>query len=469
MAQRDYDVIVIGGGGAGVSAAHDASSHGAKVLLLEAAPQIGGSTAKSQGVFYAAGTRTQKERGFRDDVDAMYKYYCHVNQMRVEPALARKLCELAEPNLEWLMSLGVVYPPELLYQSCVDDTPRGHVPDGYGAGTVAAIQAVLKSRDNVTIRCNARVRELLIGADGSVSGVRIGDKEIHAGAVVISSGGFGHDPALMQQYYPSVAAAGDWLWCISGSACKGDGIHMGKQAGAAIQGYDKGLVGSSANFSHEFEFGRPPWLVYVNRHGRRFASEAMLGYFIHSAMLRQPGGSVFAIFDEEARLALATPDKAFYTEHHKLVNHWTPESILEKAQSGKILRRDTLEELGEAVGIYNPKALANTIAHYNQDAEAGKDSLFFKDPKLMRSMRKGPFYAVELRMAAVFMTFAGLRINPDAQVMSEDEEPIAGLYAAGEATGNVLGEQYIGGGISVANAISYGRVAGTSAVRFARG
>jgi fumarate reductase flavoprotein subunit len=239
---------------------------------------------------------------------------------------------------------------------------------------------------------------------------------------------------------------------------------LGRQAGAALQGFDKGLIGSAANFNKSIEFGRPHWLVYVNREGRRFTDEGMVHYLVHPAMLRQTGGSCFAVFDEEARAALAAPDSEFYAGRF---NDWSADNILKMVDAGKVQRCDTWEELAFKLGIFNPHALANTMAQYSDDADKKHDSKFFKDPALMRPMRKGPFYGLELRMAAVFMTFTGLRINADANVMSEAETPIAGLYAAGEATGNVMGEQYIGGGISVANAVIYGRIAGTSAAKFA--
>lgn len=474
MARRDFDVIVIGAGGAGFSAAIEASARGAKTLLVEAADKPGGTTGKSTSVFYAAGTAVQRARGIKDDAEAMYRYYLHINQMRVEPALARKLCERSAEDLAWLEAMGVVFPPEELYQSCVDFAPRGHKPKGWGAAVIDTLNKVYGARDNTELRLGTRVQELLLDGN-AVVGVRVAGKELRAGAVVIASGGFGHDPALLAQYYPTVARNNDWVWSISAPDCRGDGIRMGKQVGASIQGYDLGLVGSTPNFAHFPDRYRPYTPVYVNREGRRFVNEAMARYLLHTVMRKQTGGDCFVVFDEATRLEMLEQQPgetrtsivpAGYFPDEK--NYWTADGIKEMVAAGKVLKRDSLEELGAALGIYQPKALANGVARFNADVARGEDREFFKAAPHLRTVRKGPFYGAPLKLAIVEMTFAGLRINSDAEVLSEVETSIPGLYAAGEATGNVLGEQYIGGGISIANAVIYGRVAGASAAGFAR-
>ena len=122
----DYDVIVIGGGAAGMSTAISAHERGARVLLFEGETKLGGSTALSGGWFFAAGTSVQRAAGIHDDTpQAMFDYYAQVNQWRIDPPVVRRLCENAGAALEWLVSLGVVFPPKNLKRSGMETIARG--------------------------------------------------------------------------------------------------------------------------------------------------------------------------------------------------------------------------------------------------------------------------------------------------------------------------------------------------------
>ncbi len=145
-----------------------------------------------------------------------------------------------------------------------------------------------------------------------------------------------------------------------------------------------------------------------------------------------------------------------------IVLNWTTDRLDEQIENRKIVKADTLDELALQVGI-DPAALATTVAKYNADCARGTDTAFFKDGSVMRPIATSPFYAREVRTAIVCLTSTGLRIDPDARVLDKADRPIAGLFAAGETTGGVLGERYIGGGNSIANAIVFGRIAGASA------
>src|SRR5258708_6040785 len=122
---RDCDVIIVGGGGAGMAAAIEAADRGASVTVLEAGKRPGGSTSLSGGVFYAAGTSIQRAAGVEDDAGRMYQYYMTFNRWILEPWLIRRLCEESGPTLEWLIGLGVHFPVEGLYISGMDDIARG--------------------------------------------------------------------------------------------------------------------------------------------------------------------------------------------------------------------------------------------------------------------------------------------------------------------------------------------------------
>ena len=131
--ERDYDVIVIGSGAAGLSAAVAAADAGSSVLIVEADSRVGGSSRLSGGHFYAAGTSVQREAGINNDTsDAMFEHYMTLNQWLVDPAVVKRYCDLSASTLEWVMGLGVQFPKEGVYCSGVGSTPRGHQPEGGG-------------------------------------------------------------------------------------------------------------------------------------------------------------------------------------------------------------------------------------------------------------------------------------------------------------------------------------------------
>jgi fumarate reductase flavoprotein subunit len=459
---NDTDVIVIGGGGAGMSAAIEAHDAGARVLLVEAAGQLGGSTALSGGVYYAAGTSVQRAAGVHGDTaDAMHEYYLTLNQWRVDPAVVRRLCDGAAPGVEWLISLGVDFKPQALYKSGVESVPRGHQAHGNGAAIAAALERAVRGRPGIEIALGNRALALLF-RDGAVRGVRADGEDATAASVVLASGGFGHSAELLARHYPEATAAGDWAWCISAPTCVGDGLEMAVQVGASIGGDNRGLLLTTPGFHKQLEVYVPGWIAYVNSEGRRFVNETA-AYAVMAGVIKEEGGKCFAVFDEASRAqAKPAPEFADAFASGVLPLNWVADVLAQQIAQGKILRGATLEELAKQAGIA-PGALVSTAARINADCAAGRDSAFFKDPRQLRPISTPPFYAAEIRPAIICLTSCGPRITPDTRVLDQNERPIPGLFAAGEVTGNVLGDRYIGGGNSIANAIVFGRVAGRSA------
>jgi fumarate reductase flavoprotein subunit len=461
---EDYDVIIVGGGGAGMAAAIEAHDAGARVALVEADTRLGGSTALSGGVYYAAGSRVQLARGISDDgPDDLFEYYLTLNQYRVEPALVRVLCDEAAAGLHWLMDLGVDFPAEGLYCSGVERVPRGHGAEGAGAAIAAALERAVQAR-SIDVALDSRVEALLADSpSAAVAGIRVRGDNVRASSVVLATGGFGANPQLLERLYPDAAGQGDWAWYIGSRHCQGDGLRLGEAVGADVVGHNRGLLLTTPNFRRVLEVFVPGWLVYVNREGRRFVDETAEYAVMSGVIQAQTGGSCFAVFDETARREAAPhPRYADAFAAGALPMNWVADELAAQVQTGRVIRADSLAALAERCGI-RATALEATVERYNADVAAGQDRAFFKAGEEMKAIATPPFYAVEIRPAIICLTSAGLRIDPDCRVLDSGDRPVPGLFAAGETTGGVLGERYVGGGNSITNAIVFGRRAGRRA------
>jgi fumarate reductase flavoprotein subunit len=455
--ERDFDVVVIGAGAAGLAAAVAAADAGATAVLLEAGTEVGGSSRLSGGHFFAAGTSVQREAGVEDSADAMFEHIMTLNQWMLEPSVVRRYCDASGATLDWLRSFGVEFKPEHVHVSGVGSVPRGHVPQGEGREIIYVLDRE-RMRRGVELALDKRVDGLVQDGDGSLVGVRVGQEELRVGAVVMATGGFGANPKMLEELFPDAAAAGDWAWYIGSPEARGDGIELGRGVGAAIDGRNHGLLLLTPGFSRDLEIFLPGWIVLVDRAGRRFVDETG-PYSMMAGLLKRHGGVAFAIFDEAARQA-AAPNPICRA-------YWVADVLAAKAEEGRIVRADDLAELARLSGIDAP-ALEGTIERYNADCERGLDSAYFKQEMSgMRPITTPPFFAVEVRPAIIAWTGAGLRIDAEARVLGRDERPIAGFFAAGETVGSLHGDRYIGGGGSFGPCLVFGRIAGGNASAYA--
>lgn len=463
------NVIVVGGGGAGMAAAAMAADNGAEVTVFESESILGGSTRLSSGIVSAAGTSVQRALGIEDSAEELFQHYMDLNQWRMEPGLVMAFCREAAPTFEWLLSLGVDVPAAVSYnarqpglgQGGVSEVWRSHVPAGEGAGVVAVLERAIEER-RVNVVLDTRVESLLV-EDGRVVGVVAGGREHRADAVVVTSGGLSHDTELLKRYF-SRALESPNLFRVAAPGSRGDHIRFAEEVGASLAGEGRGLLLLAADFQqhHHWTAGFPPKSrIYVDLAGRRFTSEDV-SYSVATGIFDRIGGWGWAVFDENGRRSLATDEFV----------DWTPEVIAREAEAGvTTVRADSIAELAEKTGL-PVAALARTVERWNGELPQGKeDSEFFRHVTMRAKgveqspepIDTPPYYAVRLRPSELICTHAGLAIDGSARVLDRNGDVIPGLYAAGEAGGGVLGESYVGGGNSVANALTMGRVAGRSA------
>ncbi|NLG21781.1 MAG: FAD-dependent oxidoreductase [Actinomycetales bacterium] len=472
MTTSDWDLIVIGAGGAGLSAAASAAERGGRVLVLESEGAVGGSMSLAAGMFTAAGTRVQEALGVQDSADRFYQHYMDLNQWRLQPGLVRSICEAAAPTLHWLMDLGLEIPAQRstnahmpgLGHAGVEDVWRGHTPVGEGYAVVELLERTLRTH-GAELALGSRVDGLLID-EGRVQGVTVGGEEARAGAVVVASGGFAQDRALVDRYFPAARAAGEDLFVVAGAGSRGDHLRLGEQVGADLAGEGWGLLLVTAYFQqhHHWDSGfPPPSRIHVNAAGRRFMDEDV-SYAVSAGLLADQQGPCWMVFDEAARLRL--PDGFL---------DWTPARVQEEADTGRTLRADDLPALAGAMGV-PAEALRRTVERWNQTLPHGTDPEFQRHLTLeakgvvdpLPPMVSPPFYAARLVPGELVCTHTGLRIDPSARVLDAVGDVIPGLYAAGEAGGGVLGNRYVGGGNAIANALTMGRIAGLTALESAR-
>lgn len=470
---NDFDVIVIGSGAAGLSAAIEAREAGATVMVVEADTHLGGATRNSTGVVYAGGTVAQREAGIiGDNPDAIYDYILTLNQYAVRPDLVRIYADECAGMVEWLIEKGCVFPVNMLVHSDVSGVMRGHTSQTFGLGVADALINRAGALGAETA-FGSRV-ERLLSENGRVTGIVVDGDEFRAGAVVIASGGFGNNPAMLEKWFPSAAYHGHRTWAVHRDApfIQGDGITLGESVNAQITGYDYGLIQPSPCFDSRFiEAFLPPWLIAVNAEGKRFMAEwdsyAVVGYLINE----QTGRRCWAVFDHKTMVA--NGDDLSYADPYNsglASSSWEEQTIVPEVEKGVAKRDTTIAGLAAQIGI-DPLALGETIRIYNEDVtKYGEDRRFRKDGNghPLTPIAEPPFYAVEVRPAIVGFTAAGLDIDADGHVLDTRGIVIPGLYAAGEVLGCFHGKRYAGGGTSIGSAVVFGRRAGKSAAHAAQ-
>jgi urocanate reductase len=454
---READVVIVGTGFAGLSAAIEAHDAGAKVILIEKSQVIGGNSVIASGAYNAVDPGRQKKQGIEDSIDLHYKQTLEGGDFRGDPEKVRFLVEHAMEGVEWLEKMGVVFEPKV-YTVIGALWPRSHDPANKGRG--GAIVRGLKNQVDkrqipVLIPCALTGIVRQKPAEGKVLGIEAEyrKKKMYIKAkraVVLATGGFSADVSMRSKYNPQLDKE---IPTTNVKTATGEAITYSADIGADVVGMDYIQLLVACNF-YTKQYGSLTNLgidsaVFVNTEGKRFVAEDARRDVLAAAILKQPQKVLLWVADERCT---------------KRFNPAMTEQIL---KDGLAFKADTLEELAK---ILNAKfsmpeqTLLETVRNYNEMVKKGKDEEFGKKSANLKTIEQGPFYASPTQ-AGVHHTMGGLRTKgTTGQVIDRYGKVIPRLYAAGEVTGGVHGTNRLGGN-ATADCIVFGRLAGISAAK----
>ena len=465
---RKTDVIVAGAGGAGLMAAVRAADGGAMVVVFQKSPTVyTSSTTVSGGLFAAAGTRAQKEKGIEDTPEKFYQDFMKNGGYMNIPELARLLTKNSVTVFEWLVDNGL---PAFRFEAYPGHSVlRGHRSNkNNGRDLVDTVYSQVKKR-KIPVELGTEVTKLYVDPKGRVIGVeasKAGKKmNVQASrAVVVACGGFVRDAATFDSWVPAYSGVGNLT---------GDPGNVGQ--GIKMMSKDAGGFPTHLQYSGTYPYGlemsprsgpvcrywyfTPVGGILVNKNGKRYVNEMIPPTKLTLALAEQPDKVHYLITTK------AVWDEVFAKyPPGGVIAPTTPEWIEKELQAGKwLFRANTLSELAKKMGI-DADGLEKTVAAYNGCVQSGNDPEFGRDAKsLGRKIEGGPFYTVKLTFATV-LTMGGIRVNDKCQVVDAYGKAIPGLFAAGETTGGVHGNMYMGG-CAIAWAFTSGWFAGTNAAK----
>lgn len=443
---ENCDIVIIGAGGAGMTAAIEATQNGAKVILLEKMGVTGGNTISATGGLNAAETKVQEKLGISDSKEQFYQDTMKGGYNKNDPALVRKMVEKASETVDWLMSIGADLSD--VGKMAGSTNSRTHRPQG-GAAVGAHLVPVLEDacvKAGVDLRKNSKVLDVLKEGN-KAAGVVVetnGQKyTVKAKAVIIATGGFGASPEMVVKYKPELVGFGT----TNHKGATGDAFAWIEKFDGALTQMDEIQTHPTvvpANGVMITEAVRGNGAIMVNREGKRFGSEMATRDVMSKDILNQTGKTAYLVFDTSVRKSL--------------------KAIEGYVKKGLLTEGETPEALAEKLGI--PAAeFAATIKNYNEIQKSGNDTEFGrKASEMPRALEEGPYFAVEVG-PAIHHTMGGIKINPDAEVLDSKGNVIPGLYAAGEVTGGVHGGNRLGGN-AVADICVYGKIAADSALAY---
>ena len=491
----DADIVIVGAGGAGMTAAITAANEGKNVVVLESQPMVGGNSVRATGGMNAGDTVYQDENEFgesagvektlktaadkyadNETITALAKtvseqwaayqanpvgYFDSVELMELDtmiggkgindPALVQTLCANSADAIDWLDEHGITLHSVSSFGGA--SVKRIHRPVDAEGKTVSVGSYMIPllqencEKAGVQIMLNTTANEILTDANGAAVGVKATGASgetvtVNAKAVVITSGGFGANLDMVVKYKPELKG----FMTTNASGIQGQGIEMATAIGADTVDMDQIQIHHTveANTAALITEGlRGDGAILVNAEGKRFIDEVGTRDVVSAAEIAQTGSYSWLVVDQ------AMVDASSVIQGY--------------IKKGYTVEGATYEELAKAMGV-DEAAFAQTMADWNSCVEAKSDAEFGRT-SFANKLDTAPYYAIKVT-AGVHHTMGGLKINTNTEVLKADGSVIPGLFAAGEVTGGVHGANRLGGN-AVADFTVFGRIAGAAASKYA--
>ena len=491
----DADVVVVGAGGAGMTAAITAAAEGKSVVVLESQSMVGGNSVRATGGMNAAKTVYQDENEFgesagvektlktaaekyadNETITALAKtvseqwaayqanptgYFDSVELMELDtmiggkgindPELVETLCANSADAIDWLDEHGITLHNVSSFGGA--SVKRIHRPVNAEGKTVSVGSYMIPllqencEKAGVKMMLDTTATEILTDANGAAVGVKATGASgetvtVNAKAVVLATGGFGANLDMVVKYKPELKG----FMTTNAPGIQGQGIEMAQAIGAATVDMDQIQIHPTveANTAALITEGlRGDGAILINEEGKRFIDEVGTRDVVSAAEIAQTGSYSWLVVDQ------AMADASSVIQGY--------------IKKGYTVTGATYEELGKAMGV-DAAAFAETMEKWNGYVEAKNDPDFGRT-SFANPLNTAPYYAIKVT-AGVHHTMGGLKINANTEVLNEKGEVIPGLFAAGEVTGGVHGANRLGGN-AVADFTVFGRIAGAAASDYA--
>lgn len=452
--KKQYDVVVIGSGAAGMAAGLTAVQNGSTTLVLEKGKTTGGSSNYTEGLF-AVNSYLQKEKGIKNDPAAILSEEVNYSKYKADSRIWRNYILNSAENVQWLHDQGVEYEG---VQAMGAGEATWHIYKGMGFGVIHdALGPKIKQLGGEVLNLTRAIR-LQKDHTGNFI-VTLHDNrtkenyQITARSVVLATGGYLNNQRLIKEM---TSYDEKRLVPVSSGKGTGDGLQMAWNLGAQKYGMGMAMLfGGYLRDENEPSYkmmssqmntaaGQQP-LLWVNENGERFVNEAVVYNFSLAGNALYTQSQVYSILDQGVIDKMATAGNfmglGIYVRRGQKMDKLQEEIDQALAENKSfIFKADTIEDLAREMNLPVEK-LVKTIKEYNHFADENHDEDFGKDPQYLQKVVQGPFYGFKLNIGA-FCTMGGLKVTPKNEVLDKDSRVISGLYAAGNDASGLVGDTY---------------------------